>query len=568
MSTLKFKRYCRRKHGHHKNLAAFAAETNSHILAANNLCNKTRIWPFPFSLLLTVIMKKSLSLFPLLSCAAPLLAQNVGVGTTSPQTRLHVLNVSGASVIRSETSASSADASLELKTNSGTFDFLELRKWMPGATGTLAGIALDGLSQITTGASATGGLLIGTKTAQPLHFTTSNLERMRISGDGRVSIGSLPDGGYIGYMLTISSATDNAIYARSSRPAPGNFTSALVGLTPAGAGNVASVLGAVEGTEFGATSGLMPGKYGVVGTALNEGYGIAAFGTNAGGILSQIMFGSGKALTTIGPVQMSGIGEGAGKVLTSDASGNATWHSLPAGASVWTQNGNNIFNGNSGYVGINTPVALPNYAQLVVQRGAGAGITISGEIGATLSINQALAAGSGVYGITTAPRTGAVGYAGVTGYNIENETDRFGVIGISNGISTGSIYSAGVGGYGYYGVLGYSGIDAGAGIIAQHASGQTALELNNGFLKVSGTNKTAFVHTATAGNTTGHITSLSYTNPSASDIVIATHNYSGTNQYLNKPFGVYWNGSNWTIYLEDATSSILNQAFNVLVIRQ
>ena len=47
-------------------------------------------------------------------------------------------------------------------------------------------------------------------------------------------------------------------------------------------------------------------------------------------------------------------GASAGRVLTSDASGNASWQALPAGASVWAVSGANIHNTNTGNVGIGT----------------------------------------------------------------------------------------------------------------------------------------------------------------------------------------------------------------------
>jgi len=47
-------------------------------------------------------------------------------------------------------------------------------------------------------------------------------------------------------------------------------------------------------------------------------------------------------------------GAAAGRVLTSDASGNASWQTLPAGASVWAVSGANIYNTNGGNVGIGT----------------------------------------------------------------------------------------------------------------------------------------------------------------------------------------------------------------------
>jgi hypothetical protein len=173
-----------------------------------------------------------------------------------------------------------------------------------------------------------------------------------------------------------------------------------------------------------------------------------------------------------------------------------------------------------------------------------------------------------MYGISYAPRTGAQSYAGVSGLNLSGSTDRFGVIGTSSGTTSGSVYSAGVGGYGDYGVLGNSQSTTGAGVLAQHSSGKTALEVNNGFIKVSGTNKTAFKHTTAAGNIAGDYTILTYDSPSANDILIVTHNNSPNNTYLNKSIGVFWTGAAWAIYLEDQTTMTANLTFNVMVIKQ
>jgi hypothetical protein len=100
----------------------------------------------------------------------------------------------------------------------------------------------------------------------------------------------------------------------------------------------------------------------------------------------------------------------------------------------------------------------------------------------------------------------------------------------------------------------------------------TAINLNNGALKVSGANPTAFVHVATASNSSGYITVI--TNPltdgDPNAILIVTHNYNppeGTLNYLTAPYSVYYDGTNWDIYLDDF-SAILNKSFNVLVIKR
>jgi hypothetical protein len=48
------------------------------------------------------------------------------------------------------------------------------------------------------------------------------------------------------------------------------------------------------------------------------------------------------------------LGAAAGRVLTSDASGNASWQPLPSGASVWAVSGNDIYNTNTGNIGVGT----------------------------------------------------------------------------------------------------------------------------------------------------------------------------------------------------------------------
>ena len=101
------------------------------------------------------------------------------------------------------------------------------------------------------------------------------------------------------------------------------------------------------------------------------------------------------------------------------------------------------------------------------------------------------------------------------------------------------------------------------------ATNPTALELNNGYIKVSGTNKTAFIHITTLGNISNNISFVSYPNAASTDMLFVTHNYSSVNTYFNYNYGVYWNGSVWSIYIEaPATPMPVNINFNVMVIKQ
>jgi hypothetical protein len=77
-----------------------------------------------------------------------------------------------------------------------------------------------------------------------------------------------------------------------------------------------------------------------------------ATGSNPNYLLSINNTGQGKALKTNGAMQMTGLGEGMGKVLTSDANGNATWQGAVAFAAIYGGESNLS-------VGQNSEVTIP-----------------------------------------------------------------------------------------------------------------------------------------------------------------------------------------------------------------
>lgn len=94
----------------------------------------------------------------------------------------------------------------------------------------------------------------------------------------------------------------------------------------------------------------------------DSSWGVLGIGStnaaNAGGFFN--FDPTGYALVTSGLVQMTGINEGANRVLTSDAVGNATWQDISSipGANFWTLSGSDISNNNPGNVIINGDLTI------------------------------------------------------------------------------------------------------------------------------------------------------------------------------------------------------------------
>jgi hypothetical protein len=502
-------------------------------------------------------MKRIIFIIVSYAFATITVAQNVGIGTSTPLTKLHIINPGAATILRVESNATSLEAGLELKSGALAYDFLELRKWPTSSGGSVAGISLAGLSSITTGTHSTGGLLIGTKPAQPIYFTTDNIERMQIGYTGQVGIGTAPTAN----MLSVVSNSGDGISGRSYfSPLPGNYVSGVRGDVDNTSLNAAGITGNTHNAG-GISTGIVGGMYGVVGTAIEQGFGIGAFGaTGAGGIYSHVFSGTGKALRTFGALQFEGIGAAVGNVLTSDASGNATWQSITGTHNHFSE----TWSGDAfaGLVINNNRIAIGGIGLFASSTGP-AGVGLQGTSTATF--------GTGVLGMVThgegsypsyEPNSAVVGitttgnaFYGIsqTGYVLKAEK-------INNASSTGPIAL-----FANYKTTNASPVVT----ILNNATNPTSLELNNGFIKVSGTNKMAFVHTTTAGNINGNISVLSYANAAATDMVFVTHNYSPVNTYFNYNYGVYWTGIAWSIYIETpATPMPININFNVMVIKQ
>jgi hypothetical protein len=96
--------------------------------------------------------------------------------------------------------------------------------------------------------------------------------------------------------------------------------------------------------------------------------------SNSGTALAGLNWGSGYGLLTLGKVQISGQGAAAGNVLTSDATGNATWQALPLTTKVSIKG-----YGASGSFPSSTYTTITNWATIESQEGGSNYNTGTGE---------------------------------------------------------------------------------------------------------------------------------------------------------------------------------------------
>jgi hypothetical protein len=215
----------------------------------------------------------------------------------------------------------------------------------------------------------------------------------------------------------------------------------------------------------------------------------------------------------------------------------------------------------------------------------GSTIGVRGEVSSASHGAGATAGVTGVQGVVTPTTPG--GYsAGVRGVNNGTGGTGIGVVGFQGGSGWG-VYGETPSGFGVYGlttnnsavsvgVRGETFSTNGLGVEAKYSGTGVgiALEVDNGGIKVSGVNKAAFVHTATAANKLS-ANGTDITNPMCDGdptaILLVTQKLNPTGiVYNNSPIGVYYNTirNKWEIFNENNVAIPNNAQFNVLVIKQ
>jgi trimeric autotransporter adhesin len=266
----------------------------------------------------------------------------------------------------------------------------------------------------------------------------------------------------------------------------------------------------------------------------NTGTGIGVLGVGA--------TGSGVAGTSIGGFGVYGVSSSNFGVYGVSTTNVGVYGSSTSGYGLIGLSGSNI-----GIYGENNSASLP--AGKFINNNA------NGTAGRFEGTN-----GTGVYGVMTG-----------TGIGVASQTNS-GTAGDFNSSSGTGVNAFSTSSYGIVASNSSATIP-----VAQFAnlSGGTGLELIaatavkiTGAIKVAGGSfAPAFKITSSAGNTSGNVLNIPNTTlaNSSTDILLITHAYG---VYLNKPYGVYWTGSNWGIYIEDLTAMPLGAIFNVLVIKQ
>jgi len=159
---------------------------------------------------------------------------------------------------------------------------------------------------------------------------------------------------------------------------------------------------------------------------------------------------------------------------------------------------------------------------------------------------------------------GSPGSAGVRG----DSGSGAGVVGTTS-TGAGVVGLAGAG----LGVSAYA--ESGTALLARTNTGTTAVQIDNGAFKVSGTVRPVFRHIAGAGNITANVTRLDHPllNGDPNALVFVEHLYQPApgNVYVPGGVGVYYDAvaDRWTIFRENPLDTMPSGArFNVLVVKQ
>lgn len=411
-------------------------------------------------------------------------------------------------------------------------------------SGTTSGFVLTSNGTIASWQAAGGGLTLpftGTASSATgaLQVTNSG------AGEGIIGIHSAATGTGAGVKGETNSTDANAVAVLGtvSSTTPGGFSAAVKGVNNGTGGLGVGVSGSQAGSGWG-----------VYGTA-PSGIGVYGLSTSGFGVYGQSTSG-----VSVYGIQPSNGTSNAGFFQNTNAANSSN------ALEVSTNGTGNAIHGTSTIT-------------------TGSAIGILGEAASTGNGIGATGGVTGVQGKVTPTSPG--GYsAGVRGINSGTGGTGIGVIGFQAGSGWG-VYGETPSGFGVYGlttnttavnsgVRGETFSPNGIGVEAKYSGSNlgVALEVDNGAIRVAGTNKACFIHTATAANKLS-ANGTDITNPmcdgDANCLLVVTQKLNPTGiVYNNSPIGVYYNTvrNKWEIFNENNAAIPNNAQFIVLVIKQ
>jgi hypothetical protein len=380
-----------------------------------------------------------------------------------------------------------------------------------------------------------------------------------VYGDSRSSSGS----GVYGLANAATGLTRGGEFVSNSSSGTGvkGYASSTTGTTYGVYGQISSSSGSGVYGDAQAATGV---TYGVIGVSNSVqgvgiyGHGQSVTGNNIGvygttnsseGVGGFFMaWGSNEYLalrTGQGQVQFDALaGTGTRMVVANDA-GRLSTQAIAGGQ--WVTSGNNISNSNTGNVGIGTGANVPAARLDVNGNGIFSAVSSLAQPQLLLAEQQ-----SGNFSRLNFKNTNQSSYWTIAGLNTNSAAgDRL------------NFYHSSAGD-----VLSITGDKKATlnGSLNIAATGGNALAIDNGFIKVSGTNRTAFQVVSSGTNTIDNSTSLSYPNASNTDIVTVTPVWTGT--YLNSPIGIFFSSGEWRVFRQDLVDMPNGITFNVIVIKQ
>jgi predicted lipoprotein with Yx(FWY)xxD motif len=179
-----------------------------------------------------------------------------------------------------------------------------------------AGIGINGSASSGTGVAGSSSTGVAGSFSISNNANANDALLASTAGNGSAVLGT----------TSSTAASVSAVRGLVSSTSPGGFSAGLRGENNGTGGLGIGVWGSQNGSGWGVYGTAPTG----VGGNFSSTSGFAVNGSSTSGVAGNFTSTSGQALITSGALRFTGIGETAGRVLTTDAAGNATWQPVSA----------------------------------------------------------------------------------------------------------------------------------------------------------------------------------------------------------------------------------------------